>query len=169
MLAYYAMGPTIASHAITKAALTGAQPIESGADRNVWDGEFGKQVEARLRELYDRTMRILEENRHEVLAVAHALETRKTITGEDVEAIIEGRQGALLDGRPYHDSRFAEELERYHAAASEAHAEHGDVREQVPVPIPPAPVDLLDDMAGNGHRGRDQVRVGPQDEPTASS
>jgi ATP-dependent Zn protease len=167
MLAYYAMGSTIASHAITKAALGGAQPIESGADRNIWDGEFGKAVEARLRELYDRTMQILEENRHEVLAVSHALETRKTITGEDVEAIIEGRQGALVDGRPYRDERFAEELERYHTAAAAAHAEHGDVREQVPVPIPPAPVELLDEVVGNGHR-RDQLRVGPQDEPTAT-
>jgi ATP-dependent Zn protease len=160
MLAYYAMGDTIASHAITKAQLGGAQPIESGADRNIWDGEFGKRVEARLHELYDRTVTILEQNRHEVLAVAHALETRKTITGEDVEAIIEGKRGALLDGRPYHDARFAEELERYHTAAVAAHAQHGDVAERIPVPVPPAPVDLLDEeLAGNGRRDRTGVAV----------
>ena len=38
--------------------------------------------------------------------MSHALETNKTVTGEDIEAIIEGRRGALLDGRPYHDPRF---------------------------------------------------------------
>jgi len=35
----------------------------------------------------------LEENRHLVLAVAHALEVTKTLTGEDIIAIVEGRKG----------------------------------------------------------------------------
>ena len=34
---------------------------------------------------------ILRENRAGVLAVAHALETHKTLTGEDVEAVLDGR------------------------------------------------------------------------------
>jgi cell division protease FtsH len=143
MLAFYAMGDSIASHAITTGQLRGAQPIETGADRNMWDGEFGKQVEARLRELYDRTMAILQDNRMDVLAVAHALETKKTITGEDVEAVIEGTDGPLIDGRPYLDPRFREELERYHVAAVAAQDEHGDVDHVVPIPVPPAPAGAL--------------------------
>ena len=30
--------------------------------------------------------------------MAHALETHKTVTGQDVEAVIEGREGPLIDG-----------------------------------------------------------------------
>ena len=47
------------------------------------------------------------ENRSTVLAVAHALETHKTLTGDDIEAIIEGREGRCVDGRPYHTPEFA--------------------------------------------------------------
>ena len=94
MLAYFAMGETIASRSVTLAGLRGpVQPAETGADRSLFDTEFGKSVEAKLRELYDRTMALLEEHRDDVLTVAHALETYKTITGDDVEAIIEGRRG----------------------------------------------------------------------------
>jgi len=153
MHAFYAMGGTIASHSITKAVLAGAQPFETGADRNMWDGEFGKRVEARLQELYDRTMGILRQNRAEVLMVAHALETKKTITGEDVQAVIEGTIGPLVDGRPYHDRRFREELERYHEAAVAAHREHGEVGAGVPIPVPPAPEGALvasSRVSGNG-------------------
>jgi cell division protease FtsH len=169
MLAFYAMGDTIASHSITKAGLQGAQPAETGADRNIWDGEFGKSVEAKLRELYDRTMEILKQNRGDVLAVAHALETRKTITGEDVAAIIEGTEGALIDGRPYQDGRFREELEEYHQAAVSAHLAHGEVGADVPIPVPPAPA-LVGTAAisrahgGNGQR-QQRLRIGSGDPP----
>ena len=49
---------------------------------------------------------LLEENRLQVLAVAHALERFKTITGEDVLAIIDGRPGPFIDGRRYHTDEF---------------------------------------------------------------
>jgi hypothetical protein len=64
--------------------------------------------------------------------VAHALETHKTVTGEDVEAIIEGRPGPLIDGRPYHAEAFAELAERYHEQVVEAHKSHA----KVGVPLP---------------------------------
>ncbi len=106
MLAYFAMGETIASRSVTLAGLRGpVQPAETGADRALFDTEFGKSIEGKLKELYDRTMALLEEHRDDVLTVAHALETYKTITGDDVEAIIEGREGpeyrrAPLSRRP---------------------------------------------------------------------
>jgi ATP-dependent Zn protease len=160
MLAYFAMGETIASRSVTLAGLRGpAQPAETGADRALFDSEFGKSVEGKLKELYDRTMALLEEHRDDVLTVAHALEAFKTITGEDVEAIIEGREGPNIDGRRYHDARFLEELERYHAACAAAHRQHGGVEGTIPIPVPPPPVGALvavQPESGNGRREQRQ-------------
>jgi cell division protease FtsH len=154
MLAYYAMGDSIASRTITLATLRGAaQPAETGADRALFDTEFGKAVEAKLKELYDRTVELLTDHRDDVLCVAHALETHKTITGEDVEAIIEGSEGPNVDGRRYHDTRLLEELERYHAACIAAHRQHAGVEGTMPVPVPPPPVGALaavQPVSGNG-------------------
>jgi ATP-dependent Zn protease len=166
MEGHWAMGETIASHAVTPGALRNAQPVETGSDRNMWDGEFGKRVDQRLHDLYEGTREILEENRPEVLAVAHALETRKTITGEDVAAIVDGTVGPTLDGRPYHDPAFRQMLENYHAAVLRAHKDHGGVDVQIPVPVPPPPVDVaITGVSGNGSQVRPQVQLGPPDPP----
>jgi cell division protease FtsH len=167
MLAYFSMGDTIASRSITLAGLRGpVQPAETGADRSLFDTEFGKSVEAKLRELYDRTMALLEEHRDDVLTVAHALETYKTITGDDVEAIIEGREGPNIDGRRYHDPRFLEELEAYHLACSAAHLQHGGVEGTIPVPVPPPPLGALvaaQQPSGNGRSGQ-RIETQPSEE-----
>ena len=55
--------------------MAGGIPLVEGVP---FEGETAAAVEAKLRELYDRTVTVLEENRREVLAVAHALETYKT-------------------------------------------------------------------------------------------
>jgi cell division protease FtsH len=170
MHAYYAMGDTIAARSISLGALRLAQPIETGEDRALFDTEFGKSVDAKLKELYERTMVILEENRHEVLALAHALEVHKTLTGEDVAAVIDGNIGPNIDGRTYHDERFAQELESYHAAVIEAHREHGGVQWQIPIPIPPAPVEVLvastpKAAAAGRVTNRTQMRAGPSSPP----
>ena len=136
------MGDTIASHMVTLAAFRGAQAVETGADRNMFDGEFGKQVEAKLRELYDRTWDLLEEHRADVLAVAHVLETHKTVTGDDIAAVMEGTVGPTVDGRPYQVAGFRQMLENYHTAALRAHKEHAGVDAMIPVPVPPPPVPL---------------------------
>ncbi|HJQ72930.1 MAG TPA: AAA family ATPase [Actinomycetota bacterium] len=136
------MGDTIASHVVTLAAFRGAQAVETGADRNMFDGEFGKQVEAKLRELYDRTWDLLEEHRADVLAVAHVLETHKTVTGDDIAAVMEGTVGPTVDGRPYQVAGFRQMLENYHTAALRAHKEHAGVDAMIPVPVPPPPVPL---------------------------
>ena len=151
MHAYAAMGPTIAARSVTLGAMRGAQPAETGADRQLYDTEFGKGVEASLQELYDRTWRLLEENRAEVLTLAHALETHKTIAGEDVAAVIEGTEGPIVDGRPYTDAFFRDQLEAYHEAVLRAHAEHAGVEAPVPVPLPPPPP-LTTTGDGNGAR-----------------
>ena len=88
----------------------GSQPIESGGDRALFDSRFGESVEAKLGALYEDTCELLEDNRAEVLAVAHALETAKTITGDDVAAIIEGEPGPSIDGSPYHEPFFRQML-----------------------------------------------------------
>jgi ATP-dependent Zn protease len=146
-LAYYAMGDTIASRSVNLASLRGAQAIETGSDRTLFDSEFGKAVDAKLRELYERTWDLLEANRSEVLAVGHALEMHKTLTGEDVEAIMEARRGPTVDGRPYADPGFRQMLENYHAAVVRAHREHAGVATRIPVPLPPSPADADEEPA----------------------
>jgi ATP-dependent Zn protease len=134
----FAMGDTIASRMVTLGSFRGAQPIEDGADRQLMDGPFGRRVEARLETLYERTRTLLDENRLHVLAVAHALEVHRTITGDDVRAIVEGSEGPIVDGRVYHDPVFRQQLLDYHEAALAAHLAQSDVLVSVPTPAPVA-------------------------------
>ena len=76
-----------------------------GAARRRWP--TGSRTSSR--ELLDQAEAILRENRPSVLAIAHALETHKTLTGEDVEAVVEGREGLNVDGRVYRDPVFVEQ------------------------------------------------------------
>lgn len=94
------------------------------------------RVESTLRDLYDRVERLLREKRHQVLAVAHALETHKTITGEDIDAILYHGAGPNVDGRIYADEAFMQTIEEYHEAANEAHWTHDPVARALPVHSP---------------------------------
>jgi cell division protease FtsH len=131
MEGYWGMGATVASHRVTRrlGAGPGGPPPD---EENLLKGTLGTRIEAKLRSLLDETRNILEENRASVLAVAYALETHKTISGEDVAAIVEGRSGPLIDGRPYHDPAFAARLEAYHTHAVQAHEAHGRVAVKFP-------------------------------------
>jgi ATP-dependent Zn protease len=135
MEAFVGMGETIASHSVTIAQI--GRPlggmVEDGSDRAFLETELGRRVERRLALLRDRVRALLEENRRHVLAVAHALETCKTISGDDVVAIIEGHTGPLIDGRVYLDAEVQEALERYHEAVLVAHREEGRVALPLPV------------------------------------
>jgi ATP-dependent Zn protease len=115
-----AMGETLASRLSMLEQQMGNASIDA-------DRPFGEQVEVKLRELYERTEAVLSANRREILALTHALETHKTITGEDVEAIMEGRTGPTVDGRRYHEPDFLNVAERYHSDAVRAH--RGQTRE----------------------------------------
>ena len=140
MEGYWGMGQTVASHGVTREAGVGGdgKPDPGGRrrpERGPFDLSLGGRIEAKLAELMQKTTDLLADNRLEVLAVAHALETHKTITGDDVIAIIEGRPGPFIDGRLYHTEQFSEMAEEYHAQAVIAHKTHGAV--QVPLPVLP--------------------------------
>ncbi|GAB1822470.1 AAA family ATPase [Herbidospora sp. RD11066] len=100
------------------------------------DGPSGvtDRIEANLIRIYEATEELLRANRAEVLAVAHALETEKTLNGEDVIAIIDRVPGPLVDGTVYADEDFQADLEDYHAAAVEAHRGHTKVGGSLPQP-----------------------------------
>jgi cell division protease FtsH len=134
MEGYWGMGSTLASHGVThKVGLGGGgRPGKDEKDPDLLKGDLGERIEAKLAELLARSQKLLEDNRLEVLAVAHALESNKTVTGEDIEAIIEGRQGPLIDGRPYHSPEFVQMAEDYHSQVVTAHRSHS----RVPVPLP---------------------------------
>jgi cell division protease FtsH len=80
-----------------------------------------ERVEAKLQELYERVELLLTENRWFVLAIAHALVSRKTITGEDIRAIDENVVGPTVDGTWYHSAANREAIEVFHTAALAAH------------------------------------------------
>jgi hypothetical protein len=117
-------------------------------ERDPLPGELGERIESKLEELSRRARDLLDDNRTMVLALAHALETNKTVTGEDVMAIIDGRPGPLLDGRMYHDPAFVAEAEAYHARVVSAHRSHRGVD----VPLPSLPPEVVADDEGSTPR-----------------
>jgi hypothetical protein len=123
MLGTYGMGSTIASLA--------GRPGNLGEMHN-GGGHLDELVEARLRALYDQVRDLLDRRRSDVLAVAHALEEHKTITGDDVAAILARVPGPNVDGTQYGDLGFLAELDAYHAAVVEAHWQHDPVAATFP-------------------------------------
>ena len=133
----WGMGGQIGSIAASLAPQN-AQPILDGTDRNVLETTFGKRAEARLETLADLTRALLTENRTSVLAVGHALETYRTISGQDISAIMNREPGPVVDGRAYGEPDFVAELEAYHMTALSI---QGSGRNK-PLPVPvrhPAP------------------------------
>jgi ATP-dependent Zn protease len=153
MEGYWGMGSTVASHAITQKVGVGGGGRPGGGDekeeRELLKGSLGERIEENLAELLRQAERLLTEHRLEVLAVAHALETHKTLAGEDVVAVIEGRQGSIVDGRPYKTEAFAEQAEAYHAMAVSAHRDHASV--EIPLPKLNGHVHELIEVAGVAH------------------
>jgi ATP-dependent Zn protease len=95
-------------------------------------GALGQRIEQNLMELLAKAEANLTEHRSKVLALAHGLEQHKTLTGEDVIAILEGKPGPLVDGRPYLEPELITELETYHEEAVEAHRRHAAVGKPLP-------------------------------------
>ena len=54
-------------------------------------------------------------------------------------AVLEGRAGPLVDGRPYTEPDLIQELEEYHTAAVEAHRAHARLGTPLPVVARPGP------------------------------
>jgi ATP-dependent Zn protease len=135
MEGYWGMGEMVASHGVTHRVGIGGGGRPGGADddqRDLLKSNLGERIDANLGQLLGRADALLREHRTQVLVLAHALETHKTIAGEDVVAVLDGIQGPLIDGRLYHEPGFVGELETYHAAVSEAHKRH----EKVAMPLP---------------------------------
>jgi len=120
MAGLWGMGGTYGSYAVTRAPAN-AMPIADGTDRAVLEGALGHRVEKALAELAKRTERLLAEHRADVLALAHALETHRTMSGEDVVAVMERSRGPIVDGTVYADPSYLEQIERYHADALSTH------------------------------------------------
>jgi cell division protease FtsH len=145
----WGMGGQYGSYAATRAPHD-AHPVADGNDRNVLETALGQRAEGHLSALAEQTGTLLTENRASVLAVGHALELHKTISGQDVVAIIAGEQGPVVDGRPYHQPGFAAELEAYHLRAVSAHS--GDRSLPLPVPVPAQPELSMLPATPNDHR-----------------
>ena len=147
MEGFWGMGSTVSSYSTAKRLEVGSPGGRQGGKRKVGqDPEselrhaLADRIEDNLENLLKRAAQILEENRTAVLALAHALETHKTLTGDDVLAVIEGRPGPLVNGEVYRLPEFARALESYHQAALTAHQGHSQIRLTMPAsPVPPEP------------------------------
>lgn len=126
MEGHWGMGSTISSHVSNRRFEMGAPGGGKGKDDTDKQMRMAlsDRIEENLGTLLTQAEEILRENRNQVLALAHALETHKTMSGEDVAAVIEGVQGSIVDGRPYLDANFLAEIEKYHSASVVAHREH---------------------------------------------
>jgi hypothetical protein len=145
MEGYWGMGKTVSSAASARrlesgtpggsprAAAPGAGQGAEGHGPSPF-GRLADRIEDNLGLLLVRAEEILRENERHVLALAHALETHKTLSGEDVSAVLEGGRGPLVDGAPYADDAFIAKLRDYHLAAKRAHQEHN--QPQFPMPSP---------------------------------
>ena len=111
MEGYWGMGSTVASHGVTHQLGVGGGGRPTGDDEHerelLQSAALGQRIEENLGRILDETVELVRQNRHEILAVAHALEQHKTLAGEDVVAVIEGTEGPLVDGRVYHDASAA--------------------------------------------------------------
>jgi len=117
MEGYWGMGESLSVHGTLKEQGIGPGGLPREKGEQV-DPALGQKIEATLRRLYERTEVALQEDRDAVLRLAHALERYKTLSGDDVRAVIEMEEGPLVDGRAY--LHKALELEEYHEASLEA-------------------------------------------------
>jgi ATP-dependent Zn protease len=130
MEGYWGMGATVSSYSTARRLEVGSPgggrggPQKGESTEAVLRKALADRIEDHLAELLVRAEAILRDDRAGVLALAHALETYKTLSGDDVEAVLEGRPGVTVDGTVYGDPEFRARLEEYHSAAAGAHRTH---------------------------------------------
>jgi cell division protease FtsH len=139
MEGFWGMGSTVSSYSTAKRLEVGAPGGgQSGRLKKGQDPEaelrraLADRIEDNLINMMRRVEAILADNRQHILSVAHALETHKTLTGEDVVAVVEHGNGTSVDGTPYGDAEFVSRLEEYHRAAVLAHRDHSSVTLRMP-------------------------------------
>jgi len=158
MEGYWGMGKTVSSAATARRLEAGtpggpgnrAAAPDAGVDGHGPSpfGRLADRIEDNLGALLVRAEDILRENERHIHALAHALETHKTLSGEDVEAVMEGHRGPLVDGAPYANDAFIERLREYHLAAVRAHRNHDTP--DVPLPVAEPPAYAIADGFGSG-------------------
>jgi cell division protease FtsH len=144
MEGFWGMGSTVSSYSTAKRLEVGAPGGGSaGRTKKGQDPEadlrraLADRIEDRLHELLQKAEDILTANRADVLCLAHALETHKTLSGDDVVAVLERQPGPLVDGQVYADPELLTALEEYHQGAAAAHREHGPVPDSLPLTVKP--------------------------------
>jgi cell division protease FtsH len=148
MEGFWGMGSTVSSYSSARRLEVGAPGGggRGGSGKKGQDAEqelrraLADRIEDRLHVLLDRVGDILAQARTEVLCLAHALETHKTLSGDDVVAVLSHEQGPFVDGRGYADPALIEELEAYHQSAAAAHRDHGPVPLALPAAARPVRV-----------------------------
>lgn len=134
MEGYWGMGSTVSSYASSRrmelGAPGGGKPTESKLEMR---RALSDRIEDNLASLLSKSEMLLRDNRRDVLAVAHALETHKTLSGNDVHAVIERRMGDVVDGTLYSSEENLALLEQYHLSALQAHREHRKPELELPV------------------------------------
>ncbi len=137
MEGHWGMGSTISSHASNRrfevGAPGGGKPRDAKEESKALRQALADRIEDNLSTLLAKAEEILVENRAKVLALAHALEVHKTLSGEDVLAVMSGSKGPLVDGAPYQVAGNIEQIEKYHQSALVAHMEHRSP--DLPLPI----------------------------------
>ncbi len=167
MEGFWGMGSTVSSYSTAKRLEVGSpgggvggrkkkgQDPEADVRRALAD-----RIEDSLNGLLGQVQEIITENRDHVLSLAHALETHKTLTGDDVVAVIERQPGPFVDGRPYADPAMIRDLEDYHDHAAAAHRAHSKIA--LGMPEIPKPV-LAASGPGNWLVAPDSDPLGVQD------
>jgi len=141
MEGFWGMGTTVSSYSTAKRLEVGSPGGGAGGRLKKGQDTEGQarqaladRIEQNLKLLLDRTEEIIRENHNDVLALAHALERYKTLSGEDVVAVLEHTRGPVVDGTPYADAAFMAQLTDYHHSAARAHRDHS--QEQLALPVP---------------------------------
>ncbi|MGP3956664.1 AAA family ATPase [Nonomuraea sp. 3N208] len=127
---------------------------------------LGERIEFNLVRLLEKTGELLLEHRRDVLCVAHALETHKTLNGDDVVAIIRREPGPLIDGTIYASDELYQELEEYHRDAARAHKEHSRVERDLPGVVEQEAEPVL---ASYSVPGVNAVQLGPPSSPPVTT
>jgi cell division protease FtsH len=147
----WGMGETLASASVLGDA---SVPNISTKKSRFGAPQYADRVEKRLKEIYQKTEELLNNERDTILSVAHALEVNKTLTGMDVEAVITKVNGVMVDGSIYGNKEFIELLNKYHNEVLIAQKEHRNVSMELPRSLD-LPIENFDNVNKKSNKEED--------------